>query len=144
MAKKQPTRGESLAKAIISEYKPKTVEDLIDYFNDVIEENSVPQYASEEVEQLDKFVKNGGNLRDYFSIDSEVDLDDIDLEDESNQKLVLKEFLKEKGFNTKQIEKKLNKYEEAGLLEDEATDALEALRDIKVARKEELLANQEK
>jgi hypothetical protein len=81
--------------------KPKTVEDLIDYFNDVIEENSVPQYASEEVEQLDKFVKNGGNLRDYFSIDNEIDLDDIDLEDESNQKLVLKEFLKEKGFNAK-------------------------------------------
>jgi DNA-binding transcriptional MerR regulator len=100
--------------------KPKTVEDLIDYFNDVIEENSVPQYASEEVEQLDKFVKNGGNLRDYFSIDTEVDLDDIDLEDESNQKLVLKEFLKEKGFNTKQIEKKLTKYEEAGILEDES------------------------
>jgi hypothetical protein len=100
--------------------KPKTVEDLIDYFNDVIEENSVPQYASKEVEQLDEFVKNGGNLRDYFSIDSEVDLDDIDLEDESNQKLVLKEFLKEKGFNTKQIEKKLTKYEEAGILEDES------------------------
>ena len=108
--------------------KPKTVEDLIDYFNDVIEENSVPQYASEEVEQLDKFVKNGGNLRDYFSIDSEVDLGDIDLEDESNQKLVLKEFLKEKGFNTKQIEKKLTKYEEAGILEDESQDAAEALR----------------
>ena len=28
MSKKQPTRGESLAKAIISEYKPKTVEDM--------------------------------------------------------------------------------------------------------------------
>jgi transposase-like protein len=28
MTKKQPTRGESLAKAIISEYKPKTVEDM--------------------------------------------------------------------------------------------------------------------
>jgi hypothetical protein len=81
--------------------KPKTVEDLIDYFDEVIKENSVPQYASEEVEQLDKFVKNGGNLRDYFSIDNEIDLDDIDLEDESNQKLVLKEFLKEKGFNAK-------------------------------------------
>lgn len=123
--------------------KPKTVEDLIDYFNDVIEENSVPQYASEEVEQLDKFVKNGGNLRDYFSIDSEVDLDDIDLEDESNQKLVLKEFLKEKGFNTKQIEKKLTKYEEAGILEDESQDAAEALKDIRESKKQQLLKDQE-
>lgn len=123
--------------------KPKTVEDLIDYFNDVIEENSVPQYASEEVEQLDKFVKNGGNLRDYFSIDNEIDLDDIDLEDESNQKLVLKEFLKEKGFNAKQIEKKLTKYEEAGILEDESQDAAEALKDIRENKKQQLLKDQE-
>lgn len=123
--------------------KPKTVEDLIDYFDEVIKENSVPQYASEEVEQLDKFVKNGGNLRDYFSIDNEIDLDDIDLEDESNQKLVLKEFLKEKGFNTKQIEKKLTKYEEAGILEDESQDAAEALKDIRENKKQQLLKDQE-
>lgn len=125
--------------------KPRTAEDLIDYFKEVIEENSTPQYASEEVEKLDKFVHNGGKLKDYFSIDADLDIDNIEIEDdEVNQKLVIKEFLKEKGFTSKQIEKKLNKYEEAGLLEDEATDALEALRDIKVARKEELLANQEK
>lgn len=123
--------------------KPKTVEDLIDYFDEVIKENSVPQYASEEVEQLDNFVKNGGNLRNYFSIDNEIDLDDIDLEDESNQKLVLKEFLKEKGFNAKQIEKKLTKYEEAGILEDESQDAAEALKDIRENKKQQLLKDQE-
>lgn len=125
--------------------KPKTAEDLIQYFKEVIEENSTPQYASEEVEKLDAFVHNGGNLRDYFSIDAEIDLDNIKLEDdELSQKAVLKEFLKEKGFSQNQIEKKLNKYEDAGLLEDEAEDALEALREIKTARKEQLLANQEK
>lgn len=48
------------------EDKPKTAEDLIEYFKDVIEENSVPQYASEEVEKLDEFVRNGGNLKDYL------------------------------------------------------------------------------
>lgn len=124
---------------------PSTPEELVDYFQAVIEENSVPQYASEEVEQLDKFVKNGGNLRDYFEIDSELDLDEISIEDdEANQKMVLKEFLKEKGFNSKQIDKKISKYEDAGLLEDEATDALEALRDIKEQKKQQLLIDQEK
>lgn len=126
---------------------PQTPEELVEYFKDVIEENSVPQYASEEVEALDNFVKNGGNLRDYFQIDGDLDLDleEINIEDsEVNQKLVIKEFLKEKGFNAKQIEKKLTKYEEAGLLEDEATDALEALRDIKEQKKQELLEAQEK
>lgn len=124
---------------------PQTPEELVEYFKDVIEENSVPQYASEEVEALDNFVKNGGNLRDYFQIDGDLDLEEINIEDsEVNQKLVIKEFLKEKGISAKQIEKKLTKYEEAGLLEDEATDALEALRDIKEQKKQELLEAQEK
>lgn len=127
------------------EEKPKTAEDLIEYFKEVIEENSTPQYASEEVQKLDEFVRNGGDLKDYYSIDADLDLDDIEIEDnEMNQKLVIKEFLKEKGFSSKQIEKKLTKYDEAGLLEDEAADALEALREIREDRKEQLLANQQK
>lgn len=124
---------------------PQTPEELVEYFREVIEENSVPQYASEEVEALDKFVKNGGNLKDYFQIDGELDLEDFEIEDnEVNQKLVIKEFLKEKGFSSKQIDKKLTKYEDAGLLEDEATDALEALRDIREQKKQQLLEEQEK
>lgn len=127
------------------EDKPKTAEDLIEYFKDVIEENTVPQYASEEVEKLDEFVRNGGNLKDYFSIDADIDLDNIEVEDnEINQKLVVKEFLKEKGFSAKQIDKKITKYEDAGILEDEAVDALEALKDIKAERKEKLLEEQQK
>lgn len=127
------------------EDKPKTAEDLIEYFKDVIEENSVPQYASEEVEKLDEFVRNGGNLKDYFSINADIDLDNIEVEDnEINQKLVVKEFLKEKGFSAKQIDKKITKYEDAGILEDEAVDALEALKDIKAERKEKLLEEQQK
>lgn len=127
------------------EDKPKTAEDLIEYFKDVIEENSVPQYASEEVEKLDEFVRNGGNLKDYFSIDADIDLDNIEVEDnEINQKLVIKEFLKEKGLSAKLIDKKIIKYEDAGILEDEAVDALEALKDIKAERKEKLLEEQQK
>lgn len=89
---------------------PQTPEELVEYFQEVIEENSVPQYASEEVEALDKFVKNGGNLKDYFQIDGELDLEDFEIEDnEVNQKLVIKEFLKEKGLVvSKQIRSLLN------------------------------------
>lgn len=129
---------------IEDEEKPHTAEDLVNYFKEVIEENSIPQYASEEVEALDKFVRNGGNLRDYFTIEGELDLDNIDLEEEVNQRIVVKELLKEKGFSAKQIDKKLAKYEDAGILEDEATDALEDLKEIKEKRKEELLEQQKK
>lgn len=124
---------------------PQTPEELVEYFQQVIEDNSVPQYASEEVEALDNFVRNGGNIRDYLQIDAEIDLENIDItEDEGNQKLVLREFLKEKGYNSKQIDKKLTKYEDAGLLEDEAEDALEALKEIREDKKQQLLKNQEK
>lgn len=124
--------------------KPKDVDSLIKYFQDIIEEESKPTYASEEVEALDNFVKQGGDLKQYLQIDAELDLDDIDMEDESNQKLVVKQFLKEKGISTKQIEKKISKYEEAGLLEDEAQDALESLKEIKEDKKEQLLLEQKK
>ena len=69
---------------------------------------------------MDNFVKQGGKLQDYLKIDAEIDLDSVDLEDEGSQKIIVKALLKEKGFSQKQIDKKISKYEDAGLLEDEA------------------------
>lgn len=126
------------------EDKPKNVDELINYFQNVIEENSKPEYSSEEVEALDNFVKQGGDLKKYLTIDAELDLDDIDIKDEANQKLVVKQLLKEKGFSTKKIDKLVSRYEEAGLLEDEAQDALEDLKEIKEERKKQLLEDQKK
>ena len=126
------------------EEKPKSVDELINYFQNVIEENSKPEYSSEEVEALDNFVKQGGDLKKYLTIDAELDLDDIDIEDETNQKLVVKQLLKEKGFSTKKIDKLVSRYEEAGLLEDGAQDALEDLKEIKEEKKKQLLEDQKK
>lgn len=126
------------------EDKPKSVDELINYFQNVIEENSKPEYSSEEVEALDNFVKQGGDLKKYLTIDTDLDLDDIDIEDEANQKLVVKQLLKEKGFSTNKIDKLVSRYEEAGLLEDEAQDALEDLKEIKEEKKKQLLEDQKK
>lgn len=124
---------------------PQTAEELVKYFQDIIEEESRPTYANDEVARLDEYVKNGGDIKTYLTIDAELNLDEIEIEDdEANQKLVLKEFLKEKGFSSKSIEKKLQKYADAGLLEDEAEDALEALKEIREQKKEQLLADQKK
>ena len=124
------------------EEKPKDAESIVKYFQDVIEESSVPTYANDEVKALDEFVRNGGNLKDFYKIDSELDIDTADIEDEDVQKKVVGDYLREKGLNDKQIERKLIKYEDAGILEDEANDALEALREIKDQKKEQLLENQ--
>src|SRR5574344_1956350 len=66
------------------EEKPKDVESLIDYFTKMIEEESKPAYHSEEVEALDNFVKQGGDIKKYLTIDSEIDLDNLDMDEEDN------------------------------------------------------------
>ena len=126
------------------EDKPSTVEELCEYFREMIEENSTPEYASEEVAQLDEFVRNGGKLEDYFKAAPAIDYETFDTTIEENQKRIVRELLAAKGFNEKQITRKIEKYEDAGILEDEAEDALEAMKDIAKERKEQLLAQQKK
>lgn len=126
------------------EDKPSTVEELCEYFREMIEENSTPEYASEEVAQLDEFVRNGGKLEDYFKAAPAIDYETFDTTIEENQKRIVRELLAAKGFNDKQITRKIEKYEDAGILEDEAEDALEAMKDIAEERKEQLLAQQKK
>lgn len=127
------------------EEKPKTVEELIDYITDVIEENSTPEFASDDVKAINEYVANGGDIEKYFSVvNTEIDYDDIDLDDVSVQKSVLKEFLKEKGHSDRMIQKKLDKYEEAGILQDEAEDAAEEMKIIKEEKKKALLETQKK
>lgn len=126
------------------EEKPKTVEELVNYFKEVIKEQSVPQYANEDVAKLDEFVRNGGDLNDYFTLTPEIDYENFDTTIENNQKQIVKMLLAEKGFNEKQIARKIEKYEDAGILEDEAEDALEAMKEIEETKKEQLLEDQRK
>lgn len=126
------------------EEKPKTVEELVNYFKEVIKEQSVPQYANKDVAKLDEFVRNGGDLNDYFTLTPEIDYENFDTTIESNQKQIVKMLLAEKGFNEKQIARKIEKYEDAGILEDEAEDALEAMKEIEETKKEQLLEDQRK
>lgn len=126
------------------EEKPKTVEELVNYFKEVIKEQSVPQYANEDVAKLDEFVRNGGDLNDYFTLTPEINYENFDTTIESNQKQIVKMLLAEKGFNEKQIARKIEKYEDAGILEDEAEDALEAMKEIEETKKEQLLEDQRK
>ena len=123
--------------------KPTNVEDLVAYFKDVIEENSVPVYANEEVKEIDEFVRNGGKLQDYFKAIAPVEYDSIDITREDNQKKVLKEYLKTQGYSDTRIDRKLERYEDAGVLEEEAEEALEFLKDASSKNKERLLEEQE-
>jgi hypothetical protein len=129
---------------IDAEAKPKTPEELIEYFKDVISENSKPQYANDDVAALDEFVRNGGKMEDFIKASGEFDYDNIDTSNEYMQKRVVSEFLSKKGFSEAQISRKLEKYEDAEILEDEAKDAIESLKEMAQEDKKTLLEEQKK
>lgn len=124
--------------------RPLTVDDLTQYFTDVVNQNSVPQYADERIQKLDEYVKNGGKFEDFYSRQQEaLTLDSIDLEDENNQKAVVREFMQRAGYTDEQINKKITRYEDSDVLYDEAEDALGRLKAIRQQEAEQLARQQE-
>lgn len=124
--------------------KPKTIEEFVNYIQDLIEEESTPQYSDPVIAELDEYVKNGGNFEDFYKLQTELtSLDNLDLSEESNQKAVVTEYLKLTGNTDSQIQRKIKRWEDAGTLEDEAEDNLEALKEIKDKQKETSLKEQE-
>ena len=129
---------------IDEEDRPLTVDALTDYFSQVIEENSVPKYADERIQRLDEYVKNGGKFEDFYAKQQEnLTLDNIDMEDEVNQKAVIRELLKHSNYSDEQINKKIQRYEENDMLYEESEDALDRLKQIRTQEIEEATRQQE-
>ena len=111
--------------------KPVTVDGLTDYIRQVVEENSKPQYSDDRIQKLDEYVKNGGKFEDFYTAQQEMmNLDNIDIEDESNQKAVVRELLKRSGYSDEKINRRIERFEDADMLEEEAEDALDRLKEI--------------
>lgn len=137
--------AEQLGWEVDDEEKPKSVEDLIGYIEDVVEENSKPQYADDRIAQLDEYVKNGGNFEDFYNrMSQSIEYDNLDIEDEDNQKLAVRDYLKLSGYTDEQINRKIERYEDADMLADEAEDALERLKLYQKQQVEEQQAAQER
>ena len=47
--------------------RPVTVEGLTDYIRQVVDQNSVPEYADERIQALDAYVKQGGRFEDFYA-----------------------------------------------------------------------------
>ena len=124
--------------------RPLTVDALTDFFGKVIKENSVPEYADERIQRLDEYVKNGGKFEDFYAKQQEsLTLDDIDMEDEVNQKAVIRELLKHNNYSDEQINKKISRYEDNDMLYEESEDALDRLKQIRQHEIEEATRQQE-
>lgn len=136
--------SEELGWEVDEEKKPTTITGLIDYMRELVEEESQPEYSNDQVKELDEFIKNGGKFEDYFKVVNQAtDFENLDLTDESNQKTVVRELLKKQGYSDKQINSKIGRLEEVGLLEDEANDAAELLKEDKAKERAELVKQQE-
>lgn len=124
--------------------RPVTVDGLTDYIRQVVDQNSVPEYADERIQALDEYVKSGGRFEDFYAAQQQqVNLDNIDLENENNQRTVIRDLLKVSGYTEDQINNKIDRYESADMLEEEAEDALSRLKVIKQQETERLQQQQE-
>jgi hypothetical protein len=124
--------------------KPTNVKDLVKHMQSIIDENSQPKYANDEVKELDEFVKNGGRLSNFYEkvYNSEIDINNIDLTKKDNQKAIIKENLRNKGYSEQRIEKQISRYEENDVLEDEANDSVPEVKEFRDKNKKELLEYQ--
>ena len=136
--------AEAAGWSVDDDERPKNVDEFVEYMSKVAEENSVPQYADDRIAQLDQYVKNGGKFEDFYQTQQRsMSYDNIDIEDESNQKAVVRDYYKLQGMNDEQINRKIERYEDADMLEDEATDAVSYLKAYEAQQAEYMAQQQE-
>ena len=126
--------------------KFESVDDVLELMTEIVNENSKPTYASDEVEAYDEFVRNGGDLKDFYKevYSGKLDVAAVDLEKEYDQRAVVRENLLNQGYKEEKIKKMISRYEEAETLKEEAEDALELLTEFNEKKSQSLLVQQKK
>lgn len=138
--------GESLDWDFGEDEKFETVDEFTKYMKEQVQAASRPTFASDEMEKLNKFVSEGGSLKDFYDKTGQagLNLEGFEIEDNpSNQKAVVREYLSTRGYKDDRVQKVLDRYEEAGVLGEEAVDALELLKEYKEQNAKTLLVEQE-
>ena len=122
------------------------IDDVIELMSEIVNENSKPTYASDEVEKYDEFVRNGGNLKDFYKevYSGKLDPSSLDLEKEYDQRAVIRENLLNQGYKEEKIKKMIGRYEESETLKEEAEDALDLLKEFNQKKQDTLLEEQRK
>jgi type II secretory pathway pseudopilin PulG len=125
--------------------KLQSIDEIVDYVQDLVEQNSKPDYANDEIAQLNDFVLNGGSIKGYFDTKyaGDFDVENANIEDPIVQARVIKELYKEQGLSEEGISKRIKRFEDTGILEEEAKDAKEILEKSRVKKAEKLLVEQQ-
>jgi hypothetical protein len=138
---------EELGWEVEDENKPKTVGELVDYIQDLVEANTANNFADSTVAELNEYVKNGGDpytfFRETYGRTGDLDLESVDISDVKAQRQLVSENLRAKGYSNDRIQKTLSRYEDSGILEEEAEDALGELKETIELQKEQLVRQQQ-
>jgi len=103
--------------------------------------NSLP----DDVHKLVEFVEAGGNPKDFINAYyNEVTWSDFEIDTDTTQKIVLREYLKAQGEDIEEIEETLDTYEVSGILEKKAKSALSKLQNYEKGYQEQLVESQKK
>ncbi len=103
--------------------------------------NSLP----EDIHKLVEFVEAGGDPKQFMDIYyNQSSWADFKLENESDHKIVLKEYLKAQGEDEDEITETLDTYEVSGILEKKAKAALTKLQNAEKGYQEQLVEAQKK
>jgi hypothetical protein len=118
---------------------------IVEFVDQLVATNSKPEFASTELETLNEYIKNGGDIEHYLKsrYAGNVDLNKLNLDDKISQQLVLREYFNKQGYSQDKIEKRLRSYEETGLIGEEAQYAYDYLKNIREEDSKKLLKEQE-
>src|SRR5215470_9185747 len=129
---------------IPQEERPRNAREFCEFVTAAIAQNSTPQYASPELQQLDQYVRQGGKVADYLQSVAEANYDALTINSEQNQKYAVAELLKLQGFPPEKIQQKVEAYAKSGVLEQEATDALAILQGYSQNYRQQTLEQQQR
>lgn len=96
------------------------------------------------VAELTDYIERGGDPEKFLkSLTKDIDLANLDMEDEKNQELLVKEYLKSMDHSKEEIDELINDYKESLTLDKHAKFASRKLEKIQESKKERLLQEQE-
>jgi hypothetical protein len=123
---------EELGWEVDDEEKPKSISEFVDYIKSVVDQNAQNNFASEEVAQLNEYIRSGGDIHSFYSSAygaADVDIDRLDISDVQNQRYVVANNLRNKGYSDERINRTISRFEDSGILEEEAEDAVVELKE---------------
>lgn len=133
------------------DYDPETFEDSEEGLKKLMSstiEKEVANYKKslpEDVHKLVEFVEAGGDPKDFINAYyREHSWSEFEVSNDTTQKIVLREYLKELGEDPEDIEETLDTYEVSGILEKKAKIALNKLQAQEKSYQEQLVEAQKK